>query len=562
MSDICSVCDNKSDSIDWICCEDCNDWYHTDCIKLNLNLNSTDIKKLKHFTCLNCSKKKNENTSVRKSNRVKKRIDYVALNNQSIIREINKHPHIESFKSFKNDRPLDKLVYLVDTNVDKNEKGLFTDKILSDILYKTSFKKPILIKGANPNITETYNEKVKINFQIPNFDINKISNIIGFKKKLPVMDVMSQNNLNNWNMLNWLNYFNSLDRKQIFNVISLEISSTNLSNFIKLPKIVKNLDIVLKLKNLNKYDKKLNLKIPKIQKYLLMSVKNCFTDFHIDFGGTSVYYSIVKGRKKFLLFPPTARNLKAYENWCLSENQNKVWFPSLIKKLSPGDSKKIKYDAYINNGMVIEIEMGDLLLLPSGWIHAVLTEEDSIIIGGNFLNILSLESHLKIHQIELNTHINEKFKYPNFIKFVWLIGYYLMLKNLNLSNSEITSVGCLLDFYINQLNSIKNLNNKKLSKADEKVFRKIKNSIPVNIIGDIDKYILDFTTWLNEKKKFNEYRENENGKENGVNRETGTETETETEIDTENENENEHENENRINFNNDDNEPSLKKQKN
>lgn len=36
---------------------------------------------------------------------------------------------------------------------------------------------------------------------------------------------------------------------------------------------------------------------PKVQKYCLMSVKGCFTDFHVDFGGTSVWYHILKGGK-------------------------------------------------------------------------------------------------------------------------------------------------------------------------------------------------------------------------------------------------------------------------
>lgn len=35
---------------------------------------------------------------------------------------------------------------------------------------------------------------------------------------------------------------------------------------------------------------------PKVQKYCLMSVKGCYTDFHIDFGGTSVWYHIIRGK--------------------------------------------------------------------------------------------------------------------------------------------------------------------------------------------------------------------------------------------------------------------------
>lgn len=36
---------------------------------------------------------------------------------------------------------------------------------------------------------------------------------------------------------------------------------------------------------------------PKVQKYCLMSVAGCYTDFHIDFGGTSVWYHIIRGSK-------------------------------------------------------------------------------------------------------------------------------------------------------------------------------------------------------------------------------------------------------------------------
>uniref|UniRef100_A0A4W3HCJ4 Uncharacterized protein n=1 Tax=Callorhinchus milii TaxID=7868 RepID=A0A4W3HCJ4_CALMI len=39
------------------------------------------------------------------------------------------------------------------------------------------------------------------------------------------------------------------------------------------------------------------MKYPKVQKYCLMSVKGCYTDFHIDFGGTSVWYHILRGGK-------------------------------------------------------------------------------------------------------------------------------------------------------------------------------------------------------------------------------------------------------------------------
>ena len=34
--------------------------------------------------------------------------------------------------------------------------------------------------------------------------------------------------------------------------------------------------------------------MPCVQKYCLMSVKDSYTDFHIDFGGTSVWYHVLR----------------------------------------------------------------------------------------------------------------------------------------------------------------------------------------------------------------------------------------------------------------------------
>ena len=55
--------------------------------------------------------------------------------------------------------------------------------------------------------------------------------------------------------------------------------------------------------------------------YALMSPAGSFTDFHIDFGGSSVWYHVVYGRKVFLLVPPTPANLSMYEQWASSELQ-------------------------------------------------------------------------------------------------------------------------------------------------------------------------------------------------------------------------------------------------
>lgn len=65
---------------------------------------------------------------------------------------------------------------------------------------------------------------------------------------------------------------------------------------------------------------------PQVQKYCLMSVKDSYTDFHIDFGGTSVWYHVLRGEKVFFFVKPTPANLTLYSQWMTSTNQSETFF--------------------------------------------------------------------------------------------------------------------------------------------------------------------------------------------------------------------------------------------
>lgn len=84
-------------------------------------------------------------------------------------------------------------------------------------------------------------------------------------------------------------------------------------------------------------------------RYCLMSVRGCYTDFHVDFGGTSVWYHIHQGGKVFWLIPPTAHNLELYENWLLSGKQGDIFL---------GDR--------VSDCQRIELKQGYTFVIPSG----------------------------------------------------------------------------------------------------------------------------------------------------------------------------------------------------
>lgn len=64
-----------------------------------------------------------------------------------------------------------------------------------------------------------------------------------------------------------------------------------------------------------------NVRCVQVLLYALMSPAGAYTDFHVDFGGSSVWYHVISGRKTFLLVPPTPPNLAAFEAWASSEKQ-------------------------------------------------------------------------------------------------------------------------------------------------------------------------------------------------------------------------------------------------
>ena len=88
-------------------------------------------------------------------------------------------------------------------------------------------------------------------------------------------------------------------------------------------------DIAQQLEDLNKEQ-------PRVAKYCLMSAAGSYTDFHVDFGGTSVWYHVYHGSKRFYFIEPTSKNLKIYAKWATDKSIKYQFLPDIIKA-SGGD---------------------------------------------------------------------------------------------------------------------------------------------------------------------------------------------------------------------------------
>uniref|UniRef100_A0A8C3G1E6 [histone H3]-dimethyl-L-lysine(36) demethylase n=1 Tax=Cyclopterus lumpus TaxID=8103 RepID=A0A8C3G1E6_CYCLU len=259
----------------------------------------------------------------------------------------------------------------------------------------------------------------------PDFSVSDVKLFVGSRRIVDVMDVNTQKGIE-MSMAQWRRYYETppSEREKLYNVISLEFSHTRLENLVKRPASVDLIDWVdnmwprhLKERQRDSTNAIIDMHYPKVQKYCLMSVQGCFTDFHIDFGGTSVWYHILRGGKVFWLIPPTPPNLEMYENWVLSGKQGDIFL---------GDKC---YDC-----QRIELKQGNTFIIPSGWIHAVYTPEDTLVFGGNFLHSFNIPMQLNIYSIEDRTRVPAKFRYPFYFEMCWYVLERYLYCQTNISH--------------------------------------------------------------------------------------------------------------------------------
>ncbi|XP_057706006.1 lysine-specific demethylase 2A isoform X2 [Corythoichthys intestinalis] len=279
-------------------------------------------------------------------------------------------------------------------------------------------------EGLRDPIIFEKDEGLGIQMPDSDFSVSDVKVFVGSRRIVDVMDVNTQKGIE-MSMAQWRRYYETppSEREKLYNVISLEFSHTRLENLVQRPASVDLIDWVdnmwprhLKERQRDSTNAIIDMHYPKVQKYCLMSVQGCFTDFHIDFGGTSVWYHILRGGKVFWLIPPSPQNLEMYENWVLSGKQGDIFL---------GDK--------CHDCQRIELKQGNTFMIPSGWIHAVYTPEDTLVFGGNFLHSFNIPMQLNIYSIEDRTRVPAKFRYPFYYEMCWYVleRYLYCLTNIS-----------------------------------------------------------------------------------------------------------------------------------
>ncbi|EGI57244.1 PREDICTED: lysine-specific demethylase phf2-like isoform X1 [Acromyrmex echinatior] len=368
-------------------CDVCKEWYHGGCVNLKEYV-TIDLDK---YHCPRCEPMCGPSLLKIRTNY--HRHDYTELDANVKPVQTGTAVFIRELKS----RHFPKADEVV-----KHVKG---HQLTIQYLQNNGFETPIIIDG-----------KDGLDMTVPpsTFSICDAETYIGGDRDIDVIDVTSQSNLR-MKLREFVEYYNAPSRIRVFNVISLEFTNTGLSPLVEAPYVARKLDWANSAWPRD-WPEDNDIKRPEVQKYCLMGVKDSFTDFHIDFGGTSVWYHILRGEKVFYLVKPTPANLQLYQQWMCSSTQSETFF---------GDQADACYKCVLKQGQT--------MMIPTGWIHAVLTPVDSLVFGGNFVHSLNIQMQIQIYELERKMKTPAKFQYPGFETINWFAAKKLLkeLKELN-----------------------------------------------------------------------------------------------------------------------------------
>ncbi|KAF0699013.1 Aste57867_10396 [Aphanomyces stellatus] len=258
-------------------------------------------------------------------------------------------------------------------------------------------------------------ETIGLRVPTPSFGVDDIKRIVGLDTIVPVVHVASQQEIFEWSIERWSSYFitSPAERTDIFEVVNFDFGvSPALSNLVSPPSFVSEFGWIETL-----WPK--TFKFP-VQKLCVMSAKDSFTDFHINSGGASLWYTVARGKKIFYLIPPTTDNLNQFKGW---------------RK----NSKGVSFGEIAGDGcQYVIVNEGSTIVLPSGWIYAISTsEDDAIAFKGYFLHGLGLDMQLRCHNIEVE--VNGHCLFPKYESILWLVACW-HLSNKQKEDVDLTSL--------------------------------------------------------------------------------------------------------------------------
>ncbi|EDQ91844.1 uncharacterized protein MONBRDRAFT_17694 [Monosiga brevicollis MX1] len=366
-------------------CSQCQDWFHGKCV----DVHQPEAKFIERYVCPSCTARTNKCTQ-RRELLHKSTLPGIS----DTVQPVFAWGRARCWILFGWPAHHDAIVASASKVMDLLADG---SALTLDRLRKSGFRRPILIE-----------KPAGLDLQIPpHANVDYVVQLLGEDSPIQVIDVATQTTFEEpFSLREWADYLRvpPVERERVYNVISLEFTETAMRTEVLPPRVARQLDVLNVV-----WPDDFPVPRPEVQRYCLMGGEGAYTDFHVDLGGTSVWYHVVSGCKIFYLIPPTPENMERFEKWNASAKQMETCLVDLVSR--------------VYRCVVLP---GNTLLIPSGWIHAVYTPEDSFVYGGNYLHTLAVDMQLAVYDLETRVEVDQIYRYPHFELLHWQMARYVI----------------------------------------------------------------------------------------------------------------------------------------
>ncbi|KAI8872881.1 hypothetical protein GQ42DRAFT_118801, partial [Ramicandelaber brevisporus] len=268
----------------------------------------------------------------------------------------------------------------------------------ANIFSQKPLREPIVLHG----------DVCGVNAAKDDVNIQSIADTVGHDVSVPVFDVGKQSVDGKWTLGRYEQYFESTDKSALVSA-RFSIRDTAMESIwdITPPSIVQQLSLT------NSVWPRSLPSPPRVDLYCLISPKDAFIDSHVDMSGSASYHHILSGSQIYYLVQPTPTNLRRYELWQQSSSS------SSNPKQSSQKQSKFFSDVFGDSIVKQQLSEGNTLIIPHGWIYAVLTTGDSIVINGNFMSSQDLGIQTRVADMEQRLRVPASDQFPRFSEHLW-----------------------------------------------------------------------------------------------------------------------------------------------
>lgn len=174
-----------------------------------------------------------------------------------------------------------------------NDDFAISPVTLPSILFQEGFRRPRVVLRDSCDSVEETRRVLGLHLPLEILTPRGLVATLGPDVDVPTFDVATQTSGPSMTVEELAEYHeqDSSKRLRLINVVSLSLADTDLAERISVPRAVQHLDLVKRA-----WPAELDPR-PNTLMYILMGPEGAYTDWHVDMGGSAVWYHVIRGHK-------------------------------------------------------------------------------------------------------------------------------------------------------------------------------------------------------------------------------------------------------------------------